>query len=36
LRAEEAALRETRMSLQQMEQQLLRRLWELEQHGWPA
>ncbi len=36
LRAEEEALRQTRMSLQQMEQQLLRRLWELEQRGRPA
>lgn len=36
LRAEEEALRETRLSLQQMEQQLLRRLWELEQRGSPA
>jgi F-type H+-transporting ATPase subunit epsilon len=36
LRAEEAALRETRLSLQQMEQHLLRRLWELEQRRWPA
>lgn len=36
LRAEEAALRETHVSLQQMEQQLLRRLWELEQRGSPA
>lgn len=33
LRAEEEALRETRVSLQQMEQHLLRRLWELEQRG---
>lgn len=36
LRAEEQALREARASLQQMEQQLLRRLWELEQRGRPA
>jgi F-type H+-transporting ATPase subunit epsilon len=36
LRAEEEALRQTRMSLQQMEQQLLRRLWALEQRGRPA
>ena len=36
LRAEEEALRETRTSLQQMEQQLLRRLWALEQRGRPA
>ena len=36
LRAEEAALRETHVSLQQMEQQLLRRLWELEHRGSPA
>lgn len=36
LRAEEEALRETRLSLQQMEQHLLRRLWELEQRGSPA
>mgnify|MGYP001474819971 CR=1 FL=1 len=36
LRAEEEALRETRVSLQQMEQQLLRRLWELEQRESPA
>ena len=35
LRAEEEALREMHVSLQQMEQQLLRRLWELEQRGWP-
>jgi F-type H+-transporting ATPase subunit epsilon len=36
LRAEEAALHETRVSLQQMEQQLLRRLWELDRRGRPA
>jgi F-type H+-transporting ATPase subunit epsilon len=36
LRAEEEALRETRVSLQQMEQHLLRRLWELEQRESPA
>lgn len=36
LRAEEEALRQTRTSIQQMEQQLLRRLWELEQHRWPV
>lgn len=36
LRAEEEALRETRTSLQQMEQQLLRRLWALEQRGRPV
>ncbi|HWQ12797.1 MAG TPA: F0F1 ATP synthase subunit epsilon [Roseiflexaceae bacterium] len=36
LRAEEAALRETRLSLRQMEQHLLRRLWELEQRGGTA
>ena len=36
LRAEEEALRETRLSLQQMEQHLLRRLWELERRGAPA
>lgn len=36
LRAEEEALRETRVSLQEMEQQLLRRLWALEQRERPA
>lgn len=36
LRAEEASLRDTRAGLQQMEQHLLRRLWELEQRGRPA
>lgn len=35
LRAEDAALSRTRVSLQQMEQHLLRRLWELEQRGTP-
>lgn len=33
LRTEEAALTQTHGSLREMEQQLLRRLWELEQRG---
>jgi F-type H+-transporting ATPase subunit epsilon len=35
LRTEEEALRTTRTSLRQMEQNLLRRLWELERLGQP-
>lgn len=35
LRSEEAALASTRGSLQQMEQHLLQRLWDLEQQGPP-